>query len=134
MSQKMMSVLLHVFFTCLAFVGLSILTFPLAGLLVYLRVITINLALATRDHPAQEDCMDGDDLTKNLTDVVGLLLLISCQKSHQSDIRLQIKDVKSVNPPNCLKLCTRTPKICPNNYLPSNCASTLSVQTGTPYG
>jgi hypothetical protein len=50
-------------------------TFPLGGLLLCLW--------ATSDNPAQESCIVGGGLTKFLADVDMLLLLISCQKSHQ---------------------------------------------------
>jgi hypothetical protein len=33
--------------------------FPLGGLLPCLRVITVNLALASSDNPGQEDCIVG---------------------------------------------------------------------------
>jgi hypothetical protein len=54
----------------------------LGGLLLCLRVITVNPALITSDNPGQEGCIVGGDLTKLLSDVNTLLLLISCQESH----------------------------------------------------
>jgi hypothetical protein len=42
MSKKMMSMLLNLFF---------------GGLLLYLRVITVNPAPITSDNPGQEDCI-----------------------------------------------------------------------------
>jgi hypothetical protein len=54
----------------------------LGGLLLCLRVITINLALITTDNPGQEGCIARCDLTKLLTDTDMLLLLICCQKLH----------------------------------------------------
>jgi hypothetical protein len=58
--------------------------FPLAGLLLCLRVITVNPALVTSDSPGQEGLIIGGDLTKLLADIDMLVLLISCQKSHQT--------------------------------------------------
>jgi hypothetical protein len=82
--------------------------FPFGGLLLCLRVITMNPALVTSDNPGQ-DCTIGGDLTKLLADTDTLLYLISCQKSHQ----LQTKGRKeSAHPPNCVKFCTLTPIIC----------------------
>jgi hypothetical protein len=58
--------------------------FPFGGLLPCLRVITLNPALVTSNNPEQ-DCTVGGDLTKLLADAdTLLLLLISCQKSHQA--------------------------------------------------
>jgi hypothetical protein len=56
----------------------------LEGLLLCLRVITVNPAPITSDNPGQEGCIIVGDLTKLLADVDTLLLLISCQKSHQA--------------------------------------------------
>jgi hypothetical protein len=50
------------------------------GLLLCLRVITINPAIDTSDNPGQEE----GDLTKLLTDVDKQLFLISCQKLPQT--------------------------------------------------
>jgi hypothetical protein len=58
--------------------------FPLGGLLLCLMVITVNPALVTSDDPRQEGCIIGGDLTKLLADIDMLLLLISCQESHQA--------------------------------------------------
>jgi hypothetical protein len=49
----------------------------LGGLLLCLRVITVNLGLITSDNPGQEVFIIGGDLMK-------LLLLISSQKLHQA--------------------------------------------------
>jgi hypothetical protein len=69
----MMSMLLTLYFT-----------FPLGGLLLCLRVITVNPALVANDNIGQERCIVGGDQTRLLiTDDDTLLLLISCQKSHQ---------------------------------------------------
>jgi hypothetical protein len=58
--------------------------FPLGGLMLCLRVITVSPALVTSDNTVQEGCIIGGDLTKLLADVFILLLLISCQKLHQA--------------------------------------------------
>jgi hypothetical protein len=58
------------------------LNFPLGGLLLCLRVITINPALVTSDNPGQDSCIIGGDLTKLLADVDTLLLFINCWKSY----------------------------------------------------
>jgi hypothetical protein len=58
--------------------------FSLGELFFCLRVITVNTALVTSDNPGQEECIVGGEQTKLLTDVDMLLLLISCQKSHQA--------------------------------------------------
>jgi hypothetical protein len=92
-------------------------TFPLGGLLLCLRVITINPALITSDNPGQEGCIARGSLTKLLADINMLLLLISCQNSGRNRIRpdtqLQIKRrKKSACPPCCIKFCPLTPKIC----------------------
>jgi hypothetical protein len=55
---------------------------PLEGFLLCLKVITVNPALVTSGNPGQEGCIVGGNLTKLLTDVDMLLLLISSQKSH----------------------------------------------------
>jgi hypothetical protein len=57
-------------------------TFPLAGLLLCLSVITVSPALVTSDNPEQEGCIVIGDLLKLLADVN--TLLISCQKSQQA--------------------------------------------------
>jgi hypothetical protein len=72
-SKKMMNMLLTL-----------LITFPLGGLLLCLRVITINPALVASDIPGQERCVVGGNLTKLLIDADMLLLLISCQKLHQA--------------------------------------------------
>jgi hypothetical protein len=51
----------------------------LGGLLLCLRVETVNPALITSDNPGQEGCIIGGDLTKLLADLDMLLLLISSQ-------------------------------------------------------
>jgi hypothetical protein len=61
-----------------------VLNFLLGGLLVWLRVIIINLTLITSDNPGQECCIIKRDLMKLLADIDILLFLISCQKMHQS--------------------------------------------------
>jgi hypothetical protein len=82
----------------------------LGGLLLCLRVITVNPALVPSDNPGQEGCIIGDDLTNLLTDVDTLLLLISCQKSHQARyITSNKRTQKSARPHSCVKLCTLTP-------------------------
>jgi hypothetical protein len=43
-------------------------TFPLGGLLLYLKVITAIPALVNSDNPGQEGCIVGGDLTKLLAD------------------------------------------------------------------
>jgi hypothetical protein len=57
--------------------------FTLGGLLLCLRVITVNPALVTSANPGQKVCIV-DDLLKLLADVDTLLLLISRQKSQQA--------------------------------------------------
>jgi hypothetical protein len=57
--------------------------FPLEELFPCLKVMTIIPALVTSDNPGQEGCIVRRDLMKLLADVDTLLLLISCQKSHQ---------------------------------------------------
>jgi hypothetical protein len=57
--------------------------FPLGELQLCLRGITINEVLVTSDNPGQEGCIVESDLTKLLEYLGMLLLLISCQKSHQ---------------------------------------------------
>jgi hypothetical protein len=58
--------------------------FQLGRLLPCLRVITVNPALVISDDPGQKGCIIGGNLMKLLTDIETLLLLISCQKSHQA--------------------------------------------------
>jgi len=53
--------------------------FPLGGLSLCLRVITVNPALITSDDPGQERFIIGGELTKPSADVDALLLLVSCQ-------------------------------------------------------
>jgi hypothetical protein len=61
--------------------------FPLGGLLLCLRAITINPALITSDNPGQEGCIIGGYIMKLLADVDTLLLLINCQiQSHQQGL------------------------------------------------
>jgi hypothetical protein len=60
------------------------LSFPLGGLLLCLRVTTVNSAHVTSDNLGQEDCIVGGDLMKFLIHVDMLLLLFSCQKSHRA--------------------------------------------------
>jgi hypothetical protein len=60
------------------------LNFPLGGLLLCLMVITVNQALVCSDNPGQEGLIIGGDFVKLLTGVDMLLLLISCQKSHEA--------------------------------------------------
>jgi hypothetical protein len=67
MSKKIMRMLLALLFT-----------FPLGGLLLCLRVITVNIALVTSDNSGQVGCIVGDDLTNLLEDID---VLISCQIS-----------------------------------------------------
>jgi hypothetical protein len=91
--------------------------FPLGGLLLCLRVITVSPALITSDNTGQEGCIVRGDLTEFLADVNTLLLLISCQnpgRNHiRPDTRLQIKGrKKSARSPCCMKFCTLTPKVC----------------------
>jgi hypothetical protein len=73
MSKKMMSMFLTLLFS-----------FPLGRLFVCLRIITINPALVTRDNPGQEGCIIREGMTKLLTDVDTLLLLVSCQESNEA--------------------------------------------------
>jgi hypothetical protein len=54
--------------------------FPLGGMLLCLRAITVNPALVTSDNPGQEGCIVGGDLTKLLADVDTPLFLTRCQK------------------------------------------------------
>jgi hypothetical protein len=63
---------------------LSVRTFPLGGLLICLRVLTVNPALITSDNSGHEGCNVRSDLIKLLADGDVLLLLISCQESHQT--------------------------------------------------
>jgi hypothetical protein len=56
----------------------------LGGLLLCLRVITINPALVTSDNPGQKGYIVGENLMKFLIDADMLLLLISCQESCQA--------------------------------------------------
>jgi hypothetical protein len=65
--------------TCLAF----LVSVSLGGLLPCLGVIPINRALINSDNPGKEGCIVGGNLMKLLVDV-DMLLLISCQKSHQA--------------------------------------------------
>jgi hypothetical protein len=58
--------------------------FSLGGWLLCLGIITLNQALITNDNPGQEGCIVRGDLMKLLADIDMLLLLISCQKSHQA--------------------------------------------------
>jgi hypothetical protein len=61
-------------------------TFPLGGLLLCVRIITINPALITSDNPGQEGCIVGANLTNLLADGDMLLLLISCENhGHKFD-------------------------------------------------
>jgi hypothetical protein len=50
--------------------------FPWRGLLLRLKVITVNRALVTSDNTGQEGCIVGGDLTNLLADID--TLLISC--------------------------------------------------------
>jgi hypothetical protein len=58
--------------------------FQLRGLLLCLRVITVNPVFITIDSPRQEGCLAGGNMMKLLADVNTLLSLMSCQKSHNS--------------------------------------------------
>jgi hypothetical protein len=58
--------------------------FPFGGLLLSLRHITLNPTLIASVNPGQEGCIIGGDLTKLLTTVDMLLLLISCHKLHHN--------------------------------------------------
>jgi len=82
MSKKVMIMLLRLFFTCLAFFGLGDAVFPLEGLSLRLRVVTVNPALITSDDPRQECFIVGGELTKFSADDA-LLLLVSCQDPGQ---------------------------------------------------
>jgi hypothetical protein len=65
--------------------------FPLGGLLLCLRVITVNPALITSDNLGQEGCIFRADLIKLLADL-GMLLFWSADRNHiRPDTRLQIK-------------------------------------------
>ena len=80
MSKKVMIMLLRLLFTCLAlFWPWWRAAFPLGGLSLCLRVVTVNPALITSDDPGQERFIVGGELTKFSTDVDAQLLLVSCQ-------------------------------------------------------
>jgi hypothetical protein len=70
---------------------LLFLHFPMAGLLLCLRVIIVNAVLITSYNPGQKGWIVRGDLVKFLSDVETLLLLISCQKSHQATYRIPNK-------------------------------------------
>jgi len=53
--------------------------FPLGGLSLCLRVVTVNPALIISDDPEQEGFIVGDELTNYSANVDALLLLVSCQ-------------------------------------------------------
>jgi len=53
--------------------------FPLEGLLLCLRVVTVNLAVITSYDPGQEGFIIGGELTNFSADVGALLLLVSSQ-------------------------------------------------------
>jgi len=53
--------------------------FPLGGLSLCLRVVTVNPALITSDNPTQERFIVGGKLTKFSADTDALLLLVSCR-------------------------------------------------------
>jgi hypothetical protein len=57
--------------------------FPLGGLLLYLRVVTVNPALINNDDPGQEGFIIKGELTKFSADVDALLLLVSCRDPGQ---------------------------------------------------
>jgi hypothetical protein len=77
--------------------------FPLRGLLLCLRVITINPALITGDNPGQEGCVIVGYLTNLLADVDMLLHLIGCQKSLQARYTTPIKGHKKLTRPPSYK-------------------------------
>jgi len=54
-------------------------TFPLGGLSLCLRVVTVNQALITSDDLRQKRFIVGGELTKFSADVDALMLLVSCQ-------------------------------------------------------
>jgi hypothetical protein len=53
----------------------------------------INPAPVTSDNSWQEGCIVWDDLMKHLKEVDTLLLLISCQKSHQARYKTRSKRI-----------------------------------------
>ena len=78
--RKWWSCCWHCFSPVWPFLTLITWGFPLGGLLLCLRVVTVNPALITSDDPGQESFIIGGDLTKFSADVDTLLLLVSCQE------------------------------------------------------
>jgi hypothetical protein len=78
-----------------------VLTFPLGGLLLSLRVLIVSPPLANSDNPGQEGC------------TLAVPLLDPSQNCVRSDTRLEIKRCrKSARPPSCIKFYALTPKKC----------------------
>jgi hypothetical protein len=99
--------------------------FLLGRLLVCLMVKTVNSTLVISHNHRQEGCIVGGDLTKLLADVDTLLLLISCQKSHQARCTTPNKrTLKQARPVSCVKFYTLTPNICWYYRLPLHRATT----------
>jgi hypothetical protein len=75
------------------------LDFSIGRLLLCLRLITINPALATSDNPEQEGCIVGGELTKLLAEVDMSLPMISCQNpGHKFGSDMMHAQFSSKNP------------------------------------
>jgi hypothetical protein len=100
--QKMIRMSLTSLFTCLAFFGLPWNQACHSNTLVWLMLSSLKARLCLQ-HTLSEICTKFD----------ACCLSDSSQSHIRPDTRFQIKGhKKSARPPNCVKFCTLTPKIC----------------------